>query len=170
MKNSLLYDFLEVKIEQIKPYPNNPRKNDKAVWAVAESIKQCGYIAPIIVDEDFVILAGHTRYKALFAANVKEVKVLRVIGLTEEVKKKYRFLDNKTGGKATWDLIKLDNELKGLDLEGFDLFSTAVSGTIAGEADSDETLQDNGAQEYEAEEYGDERFAYQCPKCGFRFN
>lgn len=53
----------EVLLSSIHPYPNNPRRNDHAVDAVAESIRQCGYIAPIIVDEDGVILAGHTRYK-----------------------------------------------------------------------------------------------------------
>ena len=54
-----------VNLKEIHPYPNNPRKNDDAVAAVVESIKQCGYVAPIIVDENYVILAGHTRYKAL---------------------------------------------------------------------------------------------------------
>lgn len=52
-------------LTDIHPYERNPRKNEKAVNAVAESIRQCGYVAPIIVDEDGVILAGHTRYKAL---------------------------------------------------------------------------------------------------------
>lgn len=50
---------------QIKPYESNPRLNDEAVDAVAESIRQCGYCAPIVVDENMVILAGHTRHKAL---------------------------------------------------------------------------------------------------------
>ena len=54
-----------IPIKNIRPYPNNPRKNDGAVDAVAESIRQCGYVAPIIVDENMTILAGHTRYKAL---------------------------------------------------------------------------------------------------------
>ena len=162
-------EYVDLKIGQIKPYQNNPRKNDKAVWAVTESIKQCGYISPIVVDEDYVILAGHTRYKALFAMNVKEVKCLRVIGLTEEAKKKYRFLDNKTGEAATWDLIKLENELEGLDLEGFDLFGVATSGTVIGDGPAEEPTT-TGSQEYSTEEYGDEQFAYQCPKCGFRFN
>ena len=50
-----------VPLGKIKPYERNPRRNDAAVEAVAESIRQCGYVAPIIVDEDGVILAGHTR-------------------------------------------------------------------------------------------------------------
>ena len=55
---------------------------------VAESIKQCSYIAPIIIDEDGVILAGHTRYKALKKLGYKECEVVIVSDLTEEQKKK----------------------------------------------------------------------------------
>ncbi|MBS6166413.1 MAG: ParB N-terminal domain-containing protein [Firmicutes bacterium] len=60
------------RIDEIIPYPHNPRVNDQAVDAVAESIRQCGYIAPIIVDEEGVILAGHTRYKALKKIEAKD--------------------------------------------------------------------------------------------------
>ena len=49
-----------LKLAEVKPYGNNPRKNDGAVNAVAESIRQCSYITPIIVDENHVVIAGHT--------------------------------------------------------------------------------------------------------------
>ena len=52
------------KIEELKPYKNNPRKNDEAVPYVAESIKQFGFKVPIIIDKNNEIIAGHTRYKA----------------------------------------------------------------------------------------------------------
>ena len=108
------------KLTEIKPYPNNPRKNDQAVEAVAESIRQCGYVAPIIVDEDNVILAGHTRYKALQKLGYKTADVLVKPGMTEEQKKKYRLLDNKTNELADWDFDLLADELDGLDLTAFD--------------------------------------------------
>ena len=107
----------KLKLSEIIPYENNPRKNDAAVNAVAESIRQCSYITPIIVDENHVIIAGHTRYKALIALGESEAECLVCDVLTEEQKKKYRFLDNKTGEKAAWDLMKLEVELEGLDLE-----------------------------------------------------
>lgn len=88
---------------------------------VAESIRQCGYIAPIIVDEDGVILAGHTRYKALRLLDRQEAQVIVKTGLSEEQKRKYRLLDNKTGELASWDLELLEQELEGLDLEAFSL-------------------------------------------------
>ena len=108
-------------IKDIFPYANNPRKNDSAVDAVAESIRQCGYIAPIIVDEDGVSLAGHTRYKALQKLGRDWVEVIVKDGLTEEQKKKYRLLDNKTGELASWDFDLLSNEIEGLDFEGLSL-------------------------------------------------
>ncbi len=163
----------KLKLTDVKPYENNPRKNDEAVNAVAESIRQCSYITPIIVDENHVIIAGHTRYKALLALGLEGVECLICEELSEEQKKKYRYLDNKTGEKATWDLMKLEVELEGLDLEGFDFFGMAEAlpvdsdGAGAG-ADPDKEL--DGTTEIDAEVFGDEEFKYECPKCGFRFN
>ena len=155
-----------LKIADIQPYDNNPRKNDGAVNAVAESIRQCSYITPIVVDENHVILAGHTRYKALKALGYEDVPCLVCDGLTEEQKKKYRYLDNKTGEKATWDLLKLEVELEGVDLEGFDFFGMAEDLTV----DTGAERKANGSTEYDTEVFGDEEFRFKCPKCGFRFN
>ena len=107
---------LEAKnLTEIHPYPGNPRKNDNAVESVAESIRQCGYVAPIIVDEEGVILAGHTRYKALQKVGYTKAQVIVKEGLTKEQKKKYRLLDNKTNELASWDFELLAQELEGLD-------------------------------------------------------
>lgn len=108
-------------IEQIKPYENNPRLNDDAVEAVRKSMEQCGYIAPIVVDENGVVLAGHTRLKALQEMGAKECEVLEVAGLSDDEKRKYRLLDNKTGELALWDFDKLAEELEGLDFENLEL-------------------------------------------------
>ena len=159
----------KLKISEITPYENNPRKNDGAVNAVAESIRQCSYITPIIVDENHVIIAGHTRYKALMALGESEAECLVCDVLTEEQKKKYRFLDNKTGEKAAWDLMKLEVELEGLDLEGFDFFGMAVDIPF-GDAGGRSEKELAGSTEIDAEVFGDEEFKYECPKCGFRFN
>ena len=144
-----------LKLSEITPYENNPRKNDDAVNAVAESIRQCSYITPITVDEDHVIIAGHTRYKALVALGEESAEFLICDGLSEEQKKKYRFLDNKTGEKATWDLMKLEVELEGLDLEGFDFFGMAAVLPVDGDGGgSDKEL--TGTTEFDTEVFGDE--------------
>lgn len=113
-------EIIKLKIADIVPYDKNPRKNDGAVDAVAESIKQCGYCAPIVIDEDNVILAGHTRLKALKKLKYKECECVRKVGMTEEQKRKYRLLDNKTNELAEWDIDLLKDELDGLDFLDFD--------------------------------------------------
>ena len=114
------------KLADIRPYENNPRKNDEAVAAVMESIRQCGYISPIVVDENGVILAGHTRYKALRKLRRKVADVVEVSGLTDEQKRKFRVLDNKTGEIAEWDDLLLRVELEGLDFGNFDFGLTVA--------------------------------------------
>ena len=114
-------ELIEMKLENIHPYERNPRKNDGAVSSVAESIKQCGYVAPIIVDEDHVILAGHTRLKALKKLGYKTAPVVIKEGLTDEQKRKYRILDNKTGELAEWNFDLLAEELEGLDFGDLDM-------------------------------------------------
>ena len=112
--------YIKKKLIDIHPYENNPRINDDAVDDVVESIKQCTYISPIIIDEEGVILAGHTRYKALNKLGYKEADVVVVSDLTDEQKKKYRLYDNKTSEFASWDQKKLSEELADVDFEGYD--------------------------------------------------
>lgn len=113
--------LVTMKLSDIHPYERNPRRNDPAVASVVESIQQCTYVAPIVVDEDGVILAGHTRYRALKKLKRKDAEVIVKAGLSEEQKRKYRLLDNKTGELAGWDLDLLADELEGLDFGGLDL-------------------------------------------------
>lgn len=101
----------EMKLTAIKPYENNPRKNDPAVDAVAASIKEFGWQQPIVVDRDLVIIAGHTRWKAAKKLKCKVVPVLVAEGLTDEQVKAYRLADNKSGELAEWDEAMLFEEL-----------------------------------------------------------
>lgn len=114
-------ELIKLSLDKIKPYEKNPRKNDMAVEAVMKSIEQCSYVAPIIVDENYVILAGHTRYKALKRLNCAEAEVVVKAGLTDEQKRKFRLLDNKTNELAEWDFDLLPDELDGLDFGDLDL-------------------------------------------------
>lgn len=115
-------EYISVKLGELNPYENNPRKNDEAVPDVHESIDQVGYITPIIIDENNVILTGHTRLKALKIdhTNDYEIDVLRVTGLSKEKKQKFRLLDNKTSEKSGWDFTILEKELADLDFGDFD--------------------------------------------------
>lgn len=132
-------EFIQIKIEDLIPYDNNPRHNEEAVPDVAESIRQCGDLDPIEVDENNVILSGHTRLLALQQQGFTETDVIRYTGLTEEQKKKYRLLANKTGEKATWDLDKLAEELDDLDFDGFDFgFDLDLDGILEDEKEIEE--------------------------------
>lgn len=120
-------EYVRKKLSGLKPYGNNPRINDEAVDDVMESIRQCSYIAPIVIDEDGVILAGHTRYKALKRLGYEECEVVIASGLTEEQKKKYRLYDNKTAEMASWDQKKLSAELCDVDFQGYDFGQPALA-------------------------------------------
>ena len=101
----------KIKIDSITPYEKNPRKNDKAVPEVVKSIEKVGYRTPIIVDENNVILCGHTRYKALIQMGWTHIPfIVKYDDLTDEKKQEYRIMDNKTGEIAEWDfeLLQID--------------------------------------------------------------
>ena len=151
-----------VAVKKIKPYPNNPRHNDAAVKSVMQSIVECGYDNPIVVDEKRVVLAGHTRLKAIQKLGWDDVEVLMIKGLTEEQKRKYRLLDNKVGELASWDFVALASEMDGLDFSEFDL-----DWGLTSKEDYDAEYTNT---EYEMGDFGDETFEFECPHCGFRFN
>jgi site-specific DNA-methyltransferase (adenine-specific) len=114
-------------ISTIRPYDNNPRLNDDAVEAVAASIKAFGFRQPIVVDEEGVIIVGHTRYKAALKLGLETVSVHVALGLTPAQAKGYRLADNQTASMSTWDNDKLPLELMGLQEMGFDLDLTGFS-------------------------------------------
>lgn len=109
-------------IDEIRPYENNPRVNDGAVGAVAESIREFGFQQPIVVDRDGVIIAGHTRYKAARKLGMTEVPVVVADNLTDEQVRAYRLADNKTGEMAEWDFSALEEELAGIGELDMSLF------------------------------------------------
>ena len=104
-----------IPLEKIKPYENNPRINDDAVKYVANSIKEFGFKVPIIIDENNVIVAGHTRLKAAKKLGFEKVPCIRADDLTENQIKAFRLADNKVGEIATWDFNSLAVELANIE-------------------------------------------------------
>lgn len=88
------------KIEDLKPYENNPRFNDEAVQYVANSIKEFGFKVPMVIDKDGTIVAGHTRYKASIELGLKEVPCIIADDLSKEQIKAFRLADNKVSEKS----------------------------------------------------------------------
>ena len=103
-----------VPVAEVRPYGDNPRRNDGAVRAVAASIREFGWRQPIVVDADGTIVAGHTRYKAALALGEERVPVVVASDLTPEQCAAYRLADNRVGELAEWDANLLALELDAL--------------------------------------------------------
>lgn len=106
--------IIEKKTEELLPYAGNPRRNDAAVETVRKSIEEFGFINPIVVDKNMVIIAGHTRLKAAQEMGLKTVPVIVAENLTDEQAKMFRIIDNKSAEIAEWDENLLAIELEQL--------------------------------------------------------
>lgn len=104
----------EISINDLKPYENNPRANDGAVEAVAQSIAQFGFKVPIVIDKNNIIVCGHTRYKAAKELGIITIPCVIADDLTPEQIKAFRLADNKVGELAGWDMELLEAELAGI--------------------------------------------------------
>lgn len=114
-------------LADIKPYERNPRHNDDAVDGVAASIRAFGFRQPIVVDEQGVIIVGHTRYKAAIKLGLEEAPVHVAVGLTPAQVKAYRIADNQTATQSSWDDDKLAQELAQLQALDIDLNLTGFT-------------------------------------------
>lgn len=159
-----------VKLEDVIPYANNPRKNDgDAVDKVAASIKEYGFNVPLVLDKDNVIITGHTRYKAANKLKLSEVPCIYANHLTPAQVKAYRIADNKIAEYSKWndELLAIEFEQLqemdfNLELLGFEDWETEhLLNPI-----SDEDLQDFFV---EKEKKPKEPKFIQCPECGCEF-
>ncbi len=147
-------NIVERKLEDVRPYEKNPRRNDDAVQYVAESIKQFGFKVPIVIDNDGVIIAGHTRWKAAKKLGLKTVPCIIANDLTVEQVKAFRLADNKVAEMAGWDFALLEEELQLID------FDMAAFGFAEQEdVDISDFFEDAEQKEKEPKKI-------QCPHCG----
>lgn len=117
--------IIDKKITDIKEYANNPRHNDNAVEAVANSIREFGFKVPIVIDKNNVIVAGHTRKRAAESLGLETVPCIVADDLTPEQINAFRVADNKTAELADWDIEKLEQELEqitSIDMAMFGFF------------------------------------------------
>lgn len=107
----------QISVDDIRPYGRNPRKNDGAVDAVAESIKQYGFLVPLVLSVNREIVTGHTRYKAAKKLGLKTVPCVIADDLSDEQIKAFRLVDNKVGEISEWDMELLPLELNDLAVD-----------------------------------------------------
>lgn len=127
-------NIIEMKLADIIPYENNPRRNEDAVQYVANSIKEFGFKVPIVIDKENVIVAGHTRALAAESLGMETVPVIVADDLTDEQIKAFRLADNKTAEMAGWDFEALELELG--EIEEIDMADFGFN-TFLGEFEDD---------------------------------
>lgn len=103
------------KVDDLVEYEGNARRNDAGVAKVAESIREFGFLNPITIGANNVIISGHTRLKAAKQLGYEEVPCI-VSDLSEEDAKLARIIDNKSHEYSTWDVGKLHQELSGIGM------------------------------------------------------
>lgn len=153
-------------VERLRPYENNPRKNDDAVGAVAASIREFGFKVPIIVDKNGVIVAGHTRLKAAKMLGLAAVPVVVADDLTPEQVRAFRLADNKTSELAGWDFQKMREEL--LEIQDIDMMEFGfMIDDIREFGEPELTNEDNTVGELAEDGDGDSQVKeVRCPRCG----
>lgn len=145
-------DIRNEKISSITPYENNPRTKEHSAEMLKKSIQKFGFLVPIVVDKNGVVIAGHSRLEAAQALGMEEVPTIKAEDLTEAQAKALRVVDNKTQELSRWDFDLLDRELQGIKDLDMGEFGFVELGT--GE---DLLLEDAGEDERdEAEDFGDE--------------
>ena len=111
-----------VPVDRLIPYVNNAKvHSEDQVTRIASSIREFGFLSPVLVDKDYNIIAGHGRVMAAKKLDMKEVPCLFVEGLTDAQRKAYILADNKLGEMAEWDTELVTSELEMLLDENFDI-------------------------------------------------
>ena len=160
--------YKEQDIDLLIPYARNSRTHsDAQVTKIASSIKEFGFLNPVIVDKDNGIIAGHCRVMAAKKLGLKEVPILLVEHLTEAQKRAYIIADNRLALDAGWDeemlrveFAELADDGSNLELTGFEL------GEITNiNLDGESLTSDDDFKEVDIEQ-----MECICPKCGFEFD
>ena len=117
----------KIKIEDIKPYAENPRNIELSLPKVKEAISNFGFNQPVLLDRNYIIITGHTRYAAAKELGLTELPCIIVDELNPNQIRAYRIADNKVGQDGTWDVGLLKEELKKLRVENFPVTHTGYS-------------------------------------------
>ena len=162
-----------VDIHKLIPYVNNARThNVQQINKLRSSLREFGFINPVIIDRDFNVIAGHGRIMAAKEEGINEVPCVFVDYLTEAQKKAYILADNRMAMDAGWDEELLKIEMEELQAADFDMGLTGfredeIADLFAVKEDPDDT---GSNKEFDEGEFGDEEFKHECPRCGFRYN
>ena len=163
------------KVDDLVPYSNNARNNERAIEALVKAIPVMGFNVPIVIDKDNVIVKGHSRLEAVKRLGLDLVPCIVIDGSPEDIAEE-RLLDNKLSELAVWDDEKLKYELRelNLDLRKFDIEVPAIHGAAStGMLVTEQQLQRESEQLVgDKREVAHERKNFvelHCPHCGEDF-
>lgn len=163
-------DYKIVAVQKLIPYVRNSRTHsDAQIAKIAASIKEFGFLNPIIIDGENGIVAGHGRLLAAQKLGLKELPCIEASHLTEAQRRAYVIADNRLALDAGWDNDLLKIELQDLDSEGFDLTLTGFEiGELTALFDNPNfepgTEDDQGKLDELAPKM------VQCPHCGQEYD
>ncbi len=154
-------------IDQLTPYKHNARvHSEEQVEQIAQSIKEFGFVNPVLIDDQNTILAGHGRVEAAKKLNIQKVPTIKIEHLSEKEKKAYILADNKLAEMSYWDYDILESELSEIQELNFDIK------TIGFEPNELKHLEKNkekvGVKEIDLDAF--KEFKHICPRCSFQFD
>jgi len=117
----------KVLVKDIKPYAENPRNMELSLPKVKESISNFGFTQPILLDREYIIITGHTRYAAAKELGMTDLPCIIVDELNANQVRAYRIADNKVGQDSAWDVSLLKDELNKLRIDNFPVTQTGYS-------------------------------------------
>jgi hypothetical protein len=163
-KTASLGAIESVPIDHVRPYWRNPRRvTEESVNMLVRSIEEFGYQQPIVVDSDYVIIVGHTRYAALRRMKREQVEVMIATDLSPEAVKQYRLIDNKVSELTSWDMDALTSELEAIDNDMLRAFFPFIA-REGDEAPVTQAAQDAETLEREWSQV-DSGVEFTCPAC-----
>ena len=137
----------EVSRGLLKPYERNAKiHSEEQVKKIADSIKEFGFVNPVLIDRDYNIIAGHGRVMAAKKLEMESVPCVFVEGLTEAQRKAYILADNRLGELADWDMDLVNMELEALNDMDFDISLTGFEMPEIKVEDS-EIIEDDAPEE-----------------------
>ncbi len=140
MEHKTTTQFQLVKTDKLIPYANNARTHSpEQILKLRSSLREFGFINPVIIDRDYGVIAGHGRLAAAKAENIKEVPCVFADHLTEAQKKAYILADNRMALDAGWDEEMLRVEIEALQEDAFDLSLTGFDNTELAELFKNDT-------------------------------
>ena len=152
----------QIPIDHLVPYAKNPRKIQKAIPLVAESIKSFGFNVPITINNmiDKIIVSGHTRYEAARKLGMENVPYIELNHLSDMDIRKYRLADNRVSDESEWDKNLLRTELAELELNS-KLDAEWFKNIGFSQEEIAQALAGTMKEQEEAKQK-----TFECPKCG----